>query len=493
MMKVGQHSQLNLKNKGLNMLKILLVDDDKLIRKAMFELLEGLFAHNVIDCRNAEDALELIKTNKFDLILSDIKMPGMNGIELLRESKKIIKDNNTKFILFTGFGELQTAIEAIRLGADNYLIKPIDISLLNQILDEINFNKSINFENIEPEKDLENIITHKINNYLKNGSFLDLPEIGRIGIFSKELRKILEESIKYNSNPDISVLIEGESGTGKEVIARLIHHGLTFSEKPFIAINCSAITPSLFESELFGYEGGSFTGAKEQGMTGKLELANQGTIFFDEIADLPLEMQPKLLRVLQERKFYHIGGKKVIHLNVRFIAATNRNLKKMLEEGTFRRDLYHRINAGWIQIPPLRMQRESIVPLAQMFLSEISDKRNKNFKFLSKDAVKILQEYEWKGNVRELKNLIERIVLLFDEMELRPNHLKILEIDKLNISFDNLKKIDPFDFELPDIPFDLRDFESVIVRKTIDKFAGNKSKAAQFLKLTQTSLRSRMK
>ena len=330
-------------------------------------------------------------------------------------------------------------------------------------------------------------------NLLDNGAFFTLPDDEKIGIFSKELKEIFSMSMVFNEDRSIPVLIEGESGTGKEVIAKIVHYGnLSDSKRPLISINCSAISPSLFESELFGYEGHTFTGAKDSGMTGKLEMAHTGTIFLDEIGDMPLEMQPKLLRVLQDKLLYRVGGQKPIQLDIRVIAATNRGLDKLVAEGKFRQDLYHRLKIGWLSLPSLREQKSSIPAIAQMLLVETAQKRNKQFRFISKDAIKIMTDYDWMGNIRELKNVIERIVLLYDEIELRPEHLAIIKVSS-KIEPDNQGYIlKSGTFKLPEKPFNIKELEREIVQLAIDRFNGNKSKTAQFLGLTLSALRSRL-
>ncbi|MDQ1266298.1 MAG: hypothetical protein QG635_1450, partial [Bacteroidota bacterium] len=280
--------------------------------------------------------------------------------------------------------------------------------------------------------------------------------------------------------------------TGKEIISRLVHFGENGLEEPYNSINCTSITPSLFESELFGYEGGAYTGSKSVGMSGKLELAGAGTVLFDEIGDLPLELQPKLLKVIEERRFYRVGGLKEISLEARIIAATNRDLKVMISQGSFRKDLYHRLNTGCINIPSLREQRESIIPLAQMFLNEFSRRRRRLFKFIGKSAAELLQSCQWNGNIRELRNLIDRVTLLFNEVELQPAHLDSAEFYSSSDSVNNIPILKIGGFELPDEGLNLQNLESEIVRKVLEKFNGNKSKTAAYLGLTVSSLRSRL-
>lgn len=478
-------------------MKILLVDDEKLSREMMAKYLEGLLGLNVVQSGNGSEAFELFLKDNFSLVIADIRMPGLNGIDLLQNIKESDKAHSTKVILITGFANVDSAVAALRYGALDYLTKPVDIKRLTELVNQR--AKEVEEESsfiADSESDTTKSSTkHSAINYLNRGSYYELPDGSRVGFFSPYMKEIIAMAMKFHEDRSIPVLIEGESGTGKEVFTKIIHYGLKQSEsnEPLISLNCSAISRSLFESELFGYEGGTFTGAKDSGMLGKLEMAEGGTLFLDEIGDMPLEMQPKLLRVLQDKTFYRIGGQKIINLNVRFIGATNKRLEELVKEGKFRQDLYQRLKLGWLYLPPLREQKEYIPLYAQMFLNEISEKRNKQFRFISKDAVKILKEFPWNGNIRELRNTIERIVLLYDEIELLPEHLKILDVPNKELINSKLSILNPYAFQLPQKPFDIKEYERQIVRQTLEKFEGNKSKTCQYLGITLSALRSRLK
>ncbi len=476
------------------MIKVLIIDDDQLSREIFVDTLSGLLDIMIVQCESGREALEYLKKEDFDIIFSDIKMPGMSGIDLLREYKKLEKPKKSKFVLFTGFATIDSAIKALREGAYDYLLKPLDIRRVIEIIKE-HSDKPDSSDKSEEDRSKKKLKKNDINTLLNNGSYLNLAEMGRIGIFSTEMKENVSVAIKFHENRTIPVLIQGESGTGKEIIAHLVHNGTGKVENPFISINCSAISPSLFESELFGYEGGTFTGSKDKGMPGKLDLAEGGTIFLDEIGDLPIEMQPKLLRVLQERAFYRVGGLKKIPIDVRIVAATNKQLELMVNEGKFRKDLYYRLNSGWIFLPPLKEQREAIPLLAQLFLNEFSETRKRQFKFISPGAVDILQDYDWPGNIRELKNIIDRIALLYDEFELNETHLGFLKSARKSFAFSHTIKpiIRPGNFELPEEPIDMQMLELEIVRLALEKFGNNKSKAAKFLNLTLSNMRSKMK
>ena len=468
-------------------MRILLADDEQISREMMADYLEGLLGHEVVQCDNGKEALEKFKEEPFRLVVSDIKMPVMNGNELLHEIKQLPEGKDCVVVLITGYAELDSAVQAVRDGAFDYLRKPIDIEQLDSLI--VNIQNVIS-NNDKPEEEDD----PAAEGLLENGSFIDVAGKFRMGVFSAEMKEVISLAMKLHNEKSVPVLIEGESGTGKELIANLVHHGKGSSgeDKPLVSINCSAISSSLFESELFGFEGGSFTGAKSKGQMGKIELAAGGTLFLDEIGDMPLELQPKLLRVIQDKKYYRVGGLEEINADVRIIAATNRDLSKLVEKGTFRKDLFHRLNTGWIRLPALSGQPESIAPMAQMFLNEFSKEKGKKFKIISSNAVKLLREYSWPGNIRELRNVIERVTILYDEIELRPKHLGMLDVDK-DIADDSAFILDTDNFSLPDKEkFSLRDINTVIIRKALEKFNGNQTQAAKYLGISRGTLRNKL-
>lgn len=479
-------------------MKILLVDDENLSRNMMAKYIKGLLGLEVTQCQDGLEAVEAFENDYYDLVISDIKMPNMNGLDVLKTIKKMPGGETTAVVLITGFAEIDTAVEALREGAYDYLYKPVDVNRMTEIIkkrmSEIKDNHhEIDSRILKNENDSQITAYNAKKKLLDNGAYFTLPNDEKIGIFSNDMKEVFSMAMVFHEDRSIPVLIEGESGTGKEVIAKIVHYGDNPDiKRPLISINCSAISPSLFESELFGYEGHTFTGAKESGMAGKLELAHNGTIFLDEIGDMPLDMQPKLLRVLQDKLLYRVGGQKPIQLDIRVVAATNRGLDKLVAEGKFRQDLYHRLKIGWLSLPSLREQKGSIPAIAQMLLVETAQKRKKQFRFISKDAIKILTEYEWMGNIRELKNVIERIVLLYDEIELRPEHLAIIKIGTNSPEIPEGYVLKSGTFSLPDSPFNIKELEREIVQLALDKFAGNKSKTAQYLGLTLSALRSRL-
>ena len=474
---------------------ILIIDDEPLILEALSDFLENQLGHRVTQCNNGQDSLQVFKENSFPMVLSDIRMPGMNGIELLKNLKDLPSGQNTDVVILTGHGDMTTAIEALRAGAYDYLLKPVDVEELAVIVDRIVEHQSQIQDSPHSFKENVSETTQKtplpIN--LSKTSYVEISGVGKIGIFSDEMRTVTALANRLHDDRSVPVLIEGETGTGKEIVAKMVHYGNGDVNTPFISINCSAISPSLFESELFGYESGAFTGARKEGMKGKLELAKGGTLFLDEIGDLPLEMQPKLLRALQEREVYRVGGSQKIKLDVRIICATNRNLAQLVEEGSFRQDLFYRLNIGRIFLPPLSKRKEAIAPFAQMFLVCFAEEKKRRFRFLTKEAVKILENHSWPGNVRELQNTIERVVLLYDDIELLPEHLQFLTSKESTAQNQMGTVLKLGSIVLPPGKLNFDKLDTEITRKALSMFDGNKSKTAAYLGITRSALRSKLK
>jgi len=370
--------------------KILVVDDEKIVRESLFHW----FADEGYSVDTAEDAIDALKQfdkGKYDLILLDMKMPGMSGMELLPKIKEIDKDSCV--IMITAFASVPTAIQALKEGAYDYVTKPVDPDELNNLVKNAIEQKSLKDENYLLKNKIEQLI---------------IPEnlIGE----SEKMHKIFE-LINTVSPTDTTVMIRGESGTGKEIVAKAIHLNSKRKYFPIVTVNCGAIAESLLESELFGHEKGAFTGANYK-RKGKFEMANGGTIFLDEIGTLSLKMQVELLRIIETKKFTRVGGNDTIKSDFRVIAATNEPLEELVKEGKFREDLYYRLNVFTIFIPPLRERRKDIAPLAYHFLNKFSTVMNKNVTKISGEAMNFLCDYEWKGNVRELENAIERAVVV---------------------------------------------------------------------------------
>ena len=368
------------------MAKILVIDDEPAIRRILREILEHE-KYNVDDAASAIEALPLVKENEYDAILCDIKMPQMDGIEFLEKARQI---SDAPIIMISGHGTIDTAVEAIKKGAFDYISKPPE---LNRLL--ITLRNALDKSQLMTEtKALKKVVSRK---YQMIGSSKPMMEI----------HDMIEKVAPTNAR----VLIEGENGTGKELVARQLHELSNRSYAPFIEVNCAAIPSELIESQLFGHEKGSFTSAIKM-KKGDFELANNGTLFLDEIGDMSLSAQAKVLRALQENKITRVGGESEINVNVRVIAATNKNLKEEIQKGNFREDLYHRLSVIIINVPPLRDRLDDIPELIEYFVQNISNEMGKAAPTFTQDAIEELQKYRWTGNIRELHNVIERLVIL---------------------------------------------------------------------------------
>ena len=477
-------------------MRILLVDDEELSRNSIYDFLKTQLSLDVHEFDNVISALAAYTERSFDIVISDLKMPGIDGLEFLEKVKKMDSGEMTDFILITGYGNMDSAIKALRAGAFDYLQKPLNIDELNEVIKRSMDHLSLLRENKEFKANLNRIIRTEKTKYKEkcleiHNTYVELAGYGEIGIFSAHMDKIREQCEILHKNRDIPVLIEGDTGSGKEIVARMIHTGNLVNKTPFIPLNCSAIPHSLFESELFGYEPGAFTDSKKSGSIGKFELANEGTLFLDEIGDLPEALQAKLLRVIEEKEFFKLGGLKKVKVDVRIICATNKDLKKMVKEGKFRNDLYFRLNTADISLLPLHKRKEEILPLTEMFMKKFSKTKNKNFNSITPKAEKMLKEYPWPGNIRELHNAIERIVLLNNEESISEEHLGFL--DDIISSSEYYNVLDQDNMKLPEDKLDLKKLESEIVLKALKKFDGNKSKTAYYLGLSRSALRSKLK
>lgn len=425
------------------MKNVLAVDDDPQMRNALKEALERL-GFNALVAKDGEEALNIVQRDDFSLIVSDMMMPKMDGLSFLRQIRKM--GLFVPVLIITGFGTIESAVEAMKLGASDYIMKPFSFDSLKKAIDNL-------IPKVCDDKDL---------------------------IYaSDEMKKIINLATGL-AQSDITVLIYGESGTGKEVLARYIHKNSKRSDKPFVAVNCAAIPENLLESELFGYEKGAFTGAVERRI-GKFEKAQNGTILLDEIGEMALPLQAKLLRVLQEKEFDRVGGKEPVKIDVRVIATTNRDLKKECENGNFREDLYYRLNVFPIKLPPLRERKEDIEVLSEHFLHKYNSKINKNIIGIEKEAMIKLKNHYWKGNVRELENVIQRAVFMCQK-----NYIGIEDLffeeerECLSVNVSSYKG-------------SLKDVEKELIFKTLAETKGNKTKAADILGITVRTLRNKLK
>lgn len=443
--------------------KILIVEDEKGMRDLLFRALrkEG---YEVFLAEDGEQGYESAKELIPDVIVADLDMPVMNGIEMIKKIKSF--DPNSTIIIITAYASLESAIEALKLGAYDYIIKPFKI-------EEIRIAVAKAFERIY-------LINH--NKYLKEELESKLFFPGVIGK-SEKMRHVME-LIEAVSNTDSIVLIEGESGTGKELVARAIHENSNRKENPFIILNCGALAEGVLESELFGHEKGSFSGAILQ-RKGRFELAHKGTLFIDEIGELSLSAQTRLLRVLQEKEFERVGGNFPIKVDVRIIAATNKNLEKEVKEHRFREDLYYRLNVFKISLPPLRERVEDIPDFCNYFIQKFNKQMNKNIKGISEETMKIFKNYYWPGNIRELQNVIERAVVLCKGDTITPREIPDnLSTKENNISFD-LKEGESLESIMDKI-------EKEFILKALKKTGYSQTKTAEILGIKRTTLRYKL-
>ncbi len=448
--------------------KILVVDDEHLIRWTLEQHL-GHEGYEVYTAEDGEKALQMVADLMPNLVLLDNQLPGIQGIEVLGRIKEIDKD--IIVIMITAHGLLETAVKAMKLGAYDYISKPFN-------LDEITL--TIN-------KALETISLREEVKLLKEQQKTTARSYNIIGK-SRAIQGVLDMIQKIAQSDASTVLIQGESGTGKELVARAVHAGSSRADKAFMAINCAALPENLLESELLGHEKGAFTDAKAQ-KKGLLELADGGSVFLDEIGDMPYPMQAKLLRILEDKTFKRVGGVKDIQVDVRIISATNQEIKTLMMENKFRKDLYYRLQVVPIYLPPLRERKEDILPLARHFIETFNLEFRKNVKEISEKAREFLIRYDWPGNVRELKNVIERAMILNSEDILLLEHLPVELVGGM------LPAASPAasSINIPTEGMSLEKVEEELVKQALAAAGGNQSKAADMLGVQRDAFRRRMK
>jgi len=440
---------------------VLLIDDDLSLSRVLgYQLEQNGFDTVVVN--SGIDGLAQFKEKTFDIVVTDIQMPDMSGIEVLGEIRKL--DMNTVVILITAFGSIDNAIEACRLGADDYITKPFGQEQLLFVIEKARRLRELQLDNTQLRRELKG--KHNFSNLITNNS---------------QMEKVLEMAGQI-ADSSTTTLILGESGTGKELVAKAIHYNSSRSKKPLITVNCPSIPENLLESELFGHVRGSFTGAIKD-RKGKFELANGGSLFLDEIGDLHETVQAKLLRVLQEQEIERLGDSRTIKVDARIIAATNKNLWGLVQEGRFREDLYYRLNVIPITIPPLRDRPGDIPILIDHFMHKYSKHRKLKF---DSAVLDILDKYTWPGNIRELENLVQRLVTLAqgDRISVAelPHHIRAMEL-VFNSSALNI----------PEEGLALGDVEARLIRETLQRTGGNQSKAARLLKIPRHVLLYRLK
>ena len=443
------------------MATILIVEDEAKMRR-LLELNLGEDGFNTLSAGDAETGAKLLRENSIDLVVTDLKLPGMNGLEFLQT----IKGQNPALpvVVMTAFGTVETAVEAMKAGASDYVLKPFSLTEMRMVI-----HKELDVRNLREE-----------NRSLREalGKRYAHPNVVARSAKMQEVLATVERVASTNS----TVLLGGESGVGKDLIARAIHEKSRRASGPFLKINSTAIPENLLESELFGFEKGAFTGAVAS-KPGKFELADKGTLFLDEIGDVPPAMQVKLLRVLQEREFERLGGTRTVKVDVRLVAATNRDLRAALEQGTFREDLYYRLNVVPIDIAPLRERKEDIPDLVNLFISRFAGDSGKPVEAISPDAMQILVNYHWPGNVRELQNVIERACALAKG--------SVLEPGDIHLDIRPSKTANGGTGFLPD-GMTLEQWEDEMVQEALRRANGNKSQAARLLGLSRNALRYRL-
>ncbi|MEN6349400.1 MAG: sigma-54 dependent transcriptional regulator [Syntrophomonas sp.] len=481
-------------------MNILVVDDHRRSRTELSEIVKDS-GHNVFESESARQALKVVNNHAIQLVLTDNRMPEMSGIDLLKAIKELPHGQDIYVVILTGFGDMSTAVEALRAGAYDYLLKPVNLDELFSVIGKVAENLYLKLENRVLNSHFEEAVqlaTEETRQELirLKQAYSKVVGLENIVTNSAQMKKAFTLAEKMHEDRSVPILIEGETGTGKEVIARYIHYGQGNATTPFIALNCAAFASSVFESELFGYEPGAFTGGLSKGQKGKLDMANGGTLFLDEVSELPLELQAKLLRVLQEKEYFRVGGLKVIKTDARIIGATNQNIEMMVSTGKFRQDLYYRLNVGRIYLPPLRNRVEDILPLAYSFLGAFAEEKGSKFRAINKEAGRILESYRWPGNVREIRNAMQRVVLLWDDHEVKPKHLEFLHSGNPVIPDDNDKRqttLDLSDIVLPASKFPIEEVYNAIVKKALELNHGNKTKTAQYLNISRNSLMYRLK
>jgi len=441
---------------------VLIVDDEKNIREGLGTALE-MDGYDVRLAADGKEAMSIINSTEMDLVITDLKMPGVSGEELLKYISSSYP--TVPVIILTGHGTIESAVKAMRDGAYDFLTKPVNLDRLSLLVKRALANRELSLQHRALQDELETL--NRKNTYSRI--------IGK----SSQMRKVMN-LVEQVAQTKASVLITGESGVGKELVADAIHNLSSRRDKPFIKVHCAALTESLLESELFGHEKGAFTGAIAR-KRGRFELAHTGTIFLDEIGEINQTVQIKILRVLQEKKFERVGGEETIEVDVRVISATNRDLKEEIEKGTFREDLYYRLNVVNIHVPPLRERKEDIPLLATAFLKEFAEENGKNIEGIDPKARLALYSYSWPGNIRELRNCIESAVVMAKS--------NIITLDDLPPTINSASDGDCIKITMGTT---LSEAEKEIIRCTLNHEKGNKSRTAEILGIGRKTLHRKL-
>ena len=449
--------------------KILVVDDEPLMRDFLVETLQRK-KYLVEAVGNGSQAIEKVKTDYYDLVLTDMRMPEVTGMQVLKETKKV--GLNIEVIIITAFGEVDDAVEAMKLGAYDYIQKPFNADKIEIVVD-----RAIEHQRLENE----NRTLRNDNNQLRNQLKERYTFSSIVGV-SDVMRKVYD-TIEMIAPTKATILIHGESGTGKELVARAIHYNSDRQNKPFIKVNCAALPESLMESELFGHEKGAFTGAIRT-TKGRFELAHTGTLLLDEIGELSLPLQSKLLRVLQEREFERVGNPSPLSVDVRVISTTNRDIKQEVQDGNFREDLFYRLNVVPIYLPPLRDRKEDIPLLVDHFLRKYSEENGRDITNIDDEALEKLMAPDWPGNVRELENHVERAVVLCRDSVLTERHFQL--------EHESAEKSSAFGLEGVSPGMALREMEKRLILSTLASESNNRTKASEILGISVRTLRNKL-
>ncbi|HEU4685052.1 MAG TPA: sigma-54 dependent transcriptional regulator [Nitrospira sp.] len=441
--------------------RILVVDDEINIRGALVTLLEKK-GYQVRGVGTAEEAMDDLEVSTAHLVLTDLRMPGMGGIELLRRIKQEWPD--IEVVVMTAYGSIDTAVQAMRLGAYDYLTKPIDRERFPVVIEKALERRALVFEN------------KQLKDRLETRTRFDQM------VGDSEPMQRVYSLVEMVADSDVTVLLTGESGTGKELVARAIHHKSARADGPFVTLNCGALPENLFESELFGYEKGAFTGATGNKM-GRFELADKGTLLLDEVGELSLKSQVDFLRVLETKEFRRLGGTKLIKVDTRIVAATNRNLEEAVKQGEFREDLYYRLNVVPVRLPPLRERADDIPLLIDRFLDEFSAQHHRASKEVSLEATRLLRLYAWPGNIRQLRNLMERLVVTVKDSVIRPEHLP----EEIQASKEDIRTM------VVALGSPLEQIEREVIERTLKEVTNHREKAAKLLGISLRSLQYKIK
>lgn len=441
--------------------QILVVDDEINIRSALVTMLEKK-GYSVCGAGTAEEALELLEGAPVELVITDLKMGGIGGMELLRRLKDRWPDSEV--VVMTAYGSIDTAVEAMRCGAYDYLTKPIDRERFPLVIEKALERHALASEN------------KQLRDRLETRTRFD-----RMVGESEPMQRVYD-LVEMVAGSDVTVLLTGASGTGKELVARAIHHKSARADGPFVTVNCGALPEDLFESELFGYEKGAYTGAMTT-KAGRFELAHGGTLLLDEVGELSLKSQVDFLRVLETKEFRRLGGTKLIRVDTRVIAATNRNLEEAVKEGDFREDLYYRLNVVPIRLPALRDRADDIPLLVETFLGEFAVRHHRDPKSVSREAMQLLRSYAWPGNIRQLRNLMERLVVTVKEATIQPDHLS----EEIQTSKQDQRTM------TVTLGRSLEDIEREVIRRTLTQVTNHREKAAKLLGISLRTLQYKIK